>query len=111
MQQSDDRPGAVKLSETMTPAAELVPNHAVKGVNSGLVTASWPVPAPKTARSDSSHWANQPRSVPVSPSRQIGSQSKSAHHSTKAPSPSMTGVTRSVAWKDEIGSDGSLQNS
>ena len=67
-------------------------------------------PYPGGAR-DSSHFANQPRSVPVSSSRRSGSQSKVAHHSMKARSPSTTRVTRKVARKSVNGSDGGPQNS
>jgi hypothetical protein len=56
-------------------------------VNAGLIDS----------RSDWSHLPNRIRSVSVNSSMRRGSQSKFAHHSTKARSPSTMGVIRNVA--------------
>jgi hypothetical protein len=48
-------------------------------------------------RSDSSHFPNQPRSVPAHSSRPPASQSNVAYHSTNARLPSTMGVMRKVA--------------
>ena len=51
---------------------------------------------PIDSRNDWSHFPNQLCNVSASSSRRAGTQSKFAHHSTKARLPSMTGVTRRV---------------
>ncbi len=56
----------------------------------------------KCRLSDSSHPANASRKKTIRSSPRSGSQSNVAHHSTKARSPSTTGVTRNVARKSRV---------
>ena len=64
----------------------------------------------KCRRSDASHPAKASRKNAVRSSWRSASQSNVAHHSTKARSPSTTGVTRKVARKSRVCSGGSLAN-
>src|SRR5271165_445448 len=87
------------------------PNFACSASESGASVASAADRPSRRARNDSHHLANQPLRMALISARLAGSQSNVAHHSTKARSPSITGVTRKVAWKSATGSERVPQNS
>ena len=84
MQQSDDGPEAVKLSEIMISDGETAPNRQATGTESGLLTASWPVPTLKAVRFEP--LANRPRIVLAGSSRRgLALPASLAHSLWRAP--------------------------
>ena len=94
-----------KITQNQGQSRRIGPEPWIDGRQAVLEADSRPAPA-SAARSDSSHLANAPRTVPVSWSRRSGAHSKFAHHSTKARLPSMTSKMRRVARKPLTGREG-----